>query len=319
MKRRDFLTAIGAGVAAVPTLLRAQTPPQGAAPGGRAGGAAGQPAGMPYTPGTGPKIPRKGRIKQGAFLTTFGDLKMTLEDQCREAVRIGLVGFELAQPASWPTLKKFGLVCTCAPSTGVTFENGVIHPDTHAATEKAMKAAIDTCSAGGVERMITIGGQRRGMSYEQAAENAVTYFNRVKAYAEDKNVTIAMEIMNTRYPDNRFGRPDQVFDHWSWGLDVVKRVNSPRIKVLFDIYHVQIADGDVIARIKESLPSISHFHTAGVPGRNEIDETQELNYRLIAQVIADSGFTGPVSHEYRPSPGKDPIKSLERCVDIIDV
>ena len=319
MKRRDFLTTIGAGVAAVPTLLTAQAPPQGGAPGGRAGGGAGQPAGTPYTPGNGPKIPRKGRIKQGAFLTTFGDLKMTLEDQCREAVRIGLIGFELAQPQSWPTLKKFGLVCTCAPSTGVTFENGVIHPDTHAATEKAMRAAIDTCSANGVERMITIGGQRRGMSYEQAAGHAVTYFNRVKAYAEEKNVTIAMEIMNTRYPDNRFGRPDQVFDHWGWGLDVVKRVNSPRIKVLFDIYHVQIADGDVIARIKESLPFISHFHTAGVPGRNEIDETQELNYRLIAQVIADSGFTGPVSHEYRPSPGKDPIKSLERCVEIIDV
>jgi hydroxypyruvate isomerase len=316
MKRRDFLTTIGAGMAAVPTLLTAQQAPQGAAPGGRAGGA---PAGTPYTPNNGPKIARKGRIKQGAFLTTFGDLKMSLEDQCREAVRIGLIGFELSQPAQWPTMKKFGLVCTCAPSTGVTFENGVIHRDAHDATEKAMKAAIDTCSANGVERMITIGGQRRGMAYDQAAENAVAYFNRVKSYAEDKNVTIAMEIMNTRYPDNRLGRPDQVFDHWSWGLDVVKRVNSPRIKVLFDIYHVQIADGDVIARIKESLPYISHFHTAGVPGRNEIDETQELNYRLVAQVIADSGFTGPVSHEYRPGPGKDPIKSLEKCVEIMDV
>jgi hydroxypyruvate isomerase len=318
MKRRDFLTTIGAGVVAVPAMLSAQDGRQGA-PGGRAGGAPAPPAGTPYTPGNGPKIPRKGRIRQGAFLTTFGDLKMTLEDQCREAVRVGLVGFELAQPASWPTLKKFGLICTCAPSTGVTFEDGVIHPEAHAKTEAAMKAAIDTCSANGVERMITIGGQRRGMGYEQAAENAVTYFNRVKSYAEDKNVTIAMEIMNTRYPDNRLGRPDQVFDHWGWGFDVVKRVNSPRIKALFDIYHVQVADGDVIARIKESLPFISHFHTAGVPGRNEIDETQELNYRLVAQTIADLGFTGPVSHEYRPSPGKDPIKSLEKCVELMDV
>ena len=314
MERRDFLTTLAAGVAAVPTILGAQAPQ-----GGRAGGAPAAQGGTPYTPNNGPKIPRKGRIRQGAFLTTFGDLKMSLEDQCREAVRIGLVGFELAQPATWPTLQKFGLICTCAPSTGVTFEDGVIQTAAHAKTEAAMKAAIDVCSAAGVERMITIGGQRRGMSYEQAAENAVTYFNRVKAYAEDKKVTIAMEIMNTRYPDNRLGRPDQVFDHWGWGLDVVKRVNSPRIKALFDIYHVQIADGDVIARIKESLPYISHFHTAGVPGRNEIDETQELNYRLVAQVIADSGFTGPVSHEYRPSPGKDPIKSLEKCVELIDV
>jgi hydroxypyruvate isomerase len=316
MERRDFLTTLAAGVAAVPAVLAAQ---QDGRQGGRAGGGAGQPAGTPYTPSTGPKIPRKGRIKQGAFRTTFGDLKMTLEDQCREAVRIGLIGFELAGPQDWPTMKKFGLVCTCAPSTGVTFENGVMHPEAHDATEAAMKAAIDNCAANGVERMITIGGQRRGMSNEQAAENAVAYFNRVKKYAEDKNVTIAMEIMNTRYPDNRLGRPDQVFDHWGWGLDVVKRVNSPRIKALFDIYHVQIADGDVIARIKESLPYISHFHTAGVPGRNEIDETQELNYRLVAQVIADLGFTGPVSHEYRPSPGNDPIKSLEKCVAVMDV
>ena len=317
MNRRDFLATIGSGVAAVP-LLAQQDGRQGGGGAGRAGGAA-QPAGTPYTPSNGPKIQRKGRLKQGAFRTTFGDLKMTLEDQCREAARIGLIGFELAAAQDWPTMKKFGLVCTCAPSTGVTFENGVIHPEAHDATEKAMKAAIDTCAANGVERMITIGGQRRGMSYEEAANNAVTYFNRVKSYAEDKGVTIAMEIMNTRYPDNRFGRPDQVFDHWGWGLDVVKRVNSPRIKALFDIYHVQIADGDVVARIKEGLPYISHFHTAGVPGRNEIDETQELNYRYVAQTLVDLGYTGPVSHEYRPSPGKDPIKSLEKCVEVMDV
>src|SRR6187431_2212038 len=204
MHRRDFLTTLAAGMAAVPAVLAQQ----GGAPGGRAGGAAGQATGTPYTPSTGPKIPRKGRIKQGAFRTTFGDLKMTLEDQCREAVRIGLIGFELAGPQDWPTMKKFGLVCTCAPSTVVTIENGVIHSEAHDATEKAMKAAIDNCAANGIERMITIGGQRRGMAYEQAAENAVTYFNRVKKYAEDKNVIIAMEIMNTRYPDNRLGRPD---------------------------------------------------------------------------------------------------------------
>ena len=125
--------------------------------------------------------------------------------------------------------------------------------------------------------------------------------------------------MNTRYPDNRLGRPDQVFDHLDWGVNVMKRVNSPKMKVLFDIYHVQIADGNVVARLKDAYPYISHFHTAGVPGRNEIDETQELNYRFIAQTLVELGFTGPVSHEYRPSPGKDPIKSLEKCVEIMDV
>jgi hydroxypyruvate isomerase len=316
MQRRDFLAMMAAG-AAMPMTGLAQQGQAGAQGGAQQG--AGRQGGTPYVPSTGPKIPRKGRLKQSCFATAFGDLRMTLEDRCREAVRIGLVGFELSGPQEWPTLKKFGLVSTCAPSTGVTFENGVIHRDAWPETEKNMRAAIDVCSANGVERMITVGGMRRGMSYEQAADNAVEYFNRIKAHAEDKNVTIAMEIMNTRYPDNRFGRPDQVFDHLDWGVNVVKRVNSPRIKVLFDIYHVQIADGDVVARMKEVFPYISHFHTAGVPGRNEIDETQELNYRYIAQAIVDLGFTGPVAHEYRPSPGRDPIKSLERAVEIMDV
>lgn len=316
MQRRDFLTTMAAGLTALPILsAEGQDGRQGGAP--AAAGARG--GGTPYTPSTGPKIPRKGRLKQSAFTTTFGDLRMSFEDQCKEAVRIGLVGFELVQPANWPTLKKYGLVCTCAPSTGVTFENGVIHTEAHDQTAKNMAAAIDVCAAGGVERMITVGGMRRGMSYEQAMDNAVLFFNRMKAHAEDKGVTISLEIMNTRYPDNRLGRPDQVFDHLDWGVEVMKRVNSPRMKVLFDIYHVQIADGNVVARLKEAYPYVSHFHTAGVPGRNEIDETQELNYRFIAQTIVDLGFTGPVSHEFRPTPGKDPIKSLEKCVALMDV
>lgn len=316
MQRRDFLTTMAAGLTALPILgAEGQGGRQGGAP--AAGGARG--GGTPYTPSTGPKIPRKGRLKQSAFTTAFGDLRMTFEDQCKEAVRIGLVGFELVQPANWPTLKKYGLVCTCAPSTGVTFENGVIHTEAHDQTAKNMAAAIDVCAAGGVERMITVGGQRRGMSNEQAMDNAVLFFNRMKAHAEDKGVTISLEIMNTRYPDNRLGRPDQVFDHLDWGVEVMKRVNSPRMKVLFDIYHVQIADGNVVARLKDAYPYVSHFHTAGVPGRNEIDETQELNYRFIAQTIVDLGFTGPVSHEYRPAPGNNPIASLEKCVALMDV
>jgi hydroxypyruvate isomerase len=318
MQRRDFLATMAAGLAVVPSLhAQGREGRQGGAPapGGRAGGR----GGTPYTPGNGPRIPRKGRIRQSAFTTVFGDLQMTFEDQCREAVRIGLVGFELVQPANWPTLKKYGLVCTCAPSTGVTFENGVIHTEDHDRTAKAMGDAIDVCAANGVERMITVGGMRRGMSNEEATDNAVRFFNRMKAHAEDKGVTIALEIMNTRYPDNRLGRPDQVFDHLDWGVNVMKQVNSPRMKVLFDIYHVQIADGNVVARLKDAYPYVSHFHTAGVPGRNEIDETQEINYRFIAQTLADMGCTWPVAHEFRPTPGKDPIKSLEKCVELMDV
>jgi len=319
MQRRDFLTTMAAGLAAVP-MVGAQAPaPRG---GGAQGGRAAAPSGPPYVPSDGPKIQRKGRIRQGAFLTTFGDLqaRMTLDDQCKEAVRIGLAGFELAGANTWPTLKKYGLTCTCAGSPqGMTFEDGIIHPEGHERTAQAVRTTIDACAANGIERFIAVGGMRRNMGYEEAADNAIKFLNSVKSYAEDKNVVMALEIMNTRYPDNRLGRPDQVFDHLDWGVNVMKRVNSPKMKVLFDIYHVQIADGNVVARLKDAYPYISHFHTAGVPGRNEIDETQELNYRFIAQTLVELGFTGPVSHEYRPSPGKDPIKSLEKCVEIMDV
>jgi hydroxypyruvate isomerase len=107
------------------------------------------------------------------------------------------------------------------------------------------------------------------------------------------------------------GRPDQLCDHAAWGFQLCKRVNSPRVKMLFDIYHAQVQDGNVIATIRDNIQWIAHFHTAGVPGRHEIDDTQELNYHLVAQTIAELRFAGYVAHEYRPTPGRDPIKSIE--------
>jgi hydroxypyruvate isomerase len=132
-------------------------------------------------------------------------------------------------------------------------------------------------------------------------------------------VTICIEVVNSKYTDPNFGRADAIFDHLAWGADVCRRVNSSRVKILFDIYHVQIMEGDVCANIKEYFPLIAHFHTAGVPGRREIDGTQELNYRFVAETIADLGFTGYVAHEWRPSPGQDPLESLRRVREIMDV
>jgi len=265
-------------------------------------------------------VRRKGRLKQALFRNVFGNNStLSFEDQCREAARLGCVGFDLIQPQDWPTLKKFGLVPTMAPSIGVTFQDGLIHKEVHDKVEKAMGDAIDLCAANGCSKMITVGGQRRGMSYEQGADNCVAFFNRIKAHAEDKGVTICLENMNTRYPDNVLGRPDQICDHVSWGFDVCRRVNSPSVKMLFDIYHAQVQDGNVSAAIKDNIQWIAHFHTAGVPGRHEIDDSQELNYRFIARTIVDSGFSGYVAHEYRPMPGRDPIEALERVLDIMDV
>lgn len=126
-----------------------------------------------------------------------------------------------------------------------------------------------------------------------------------------------MEITNSKVAADQ--RTDQVFDHLAWGIDVVKKVNSPRVKILFDSYHVQIADGDVTRNLRDNFDYICHIHVAGVPTRQEIDDKQELNFRFIANAIADLGYTGFVAHEYRPGPGRDVIKSLEQCFEIMNV
>ena len=138
--------------------------------------------------------------------------------------------------------------------------------------------------------------------------------NEIKAHAEDKQVTICMEYLNSKV-----NHKDYMFDHIAWGVDVMKRVNSPRVKILYDIYHAQIMDGDIVRNIRDHFQWIGHFHTGGNPGRHEIDDTQELNYRFIMQAIADLGFTGFVTHEYSPTQGHDPIAMLAKAIEICDV
>jgi hydroxypyruvate isomerase len=292
MRRRDFLaTVAAAGVAAA---ARSQTPP--------------------------PPAPHTGRVKQALMRVNFGrDTTRSFDDMCREAARLGVHGFDLIGAPDWPTLKKHGLVCTMAPAMGVTIRDGLIRVELHDAIEKSMREEIDLCAANGWPNFITVGGERRGLGYEEGKDRCAALLNRVKAHAEDKNVTICIEVVNSKYTDPEFGRADAIFDRLEWGADVCRRVNSPRLKILFDIYHVQIMEGDVCANIRKYFPLIGHFHTAGVPGRHEIDDSQELNYRFVAQTLAELGFTGYVAHEYRPSPGRDPIDSLRRCLDVMNV
>jgi hydroxypyruvate isomerase len=263
---------------------------------------------------------RQGRVKQALMRVNFGrDTKLTFDDMCREAARVGYRGFDLVGPQDWPTLKKYGLVCTMAPAMGVTIRDGLIRPALHDAIEKAMHDEIDLCAANGWPNIITVGGERRGIGSEEGKDHCVALLNRVTARAEDKGVTICIEVVNSKYTDPDLGRADAIFDHLEWGADVCRRVNSPRVKILFDIYHVQIMEGDVAAAIRKYFPLIAHFHAAGVPGRHEPDDTQELNYRFIANAIADLGFTGYVAHEFRPSPGRDPVENLRRVIDIMDI
>jgi hydroxypyruvate isomerase len=256
--------------------------------------------------------PRKGKFKQSVMGVNFAP-NTPMDEMCRQAARIGFTGFDLIDPKDWPTLKQHGLIPTLYHDNGNTFEDGIIHPEVHEAQEKLLHADIDRAAANACPNVIVVGGQRRGMPYQEGSDHAVAFLNRVKAHAEEKGVNIVLE------PVNPVDRPDQILNRLGITADICKRVNSPRVKMLFDIYHAQKIDGDVASNLRQYFPWIGHIHTAGVPGRHEIDETQELNYRFLAQTIADLGYTGSIAHEYRPSPGRDPIKDLEQAFQIMNV
>jgi hydroxypyruvate isomerase len=294
MKRRDFLL----GVTAAPL----------AAALARGTAAAGQAAP--------PRRPRT-RIQQSLMPQVWGDSKLSFEQRCETLARVGYRAVDLPTPEQAPLLKKYGLTPALMTGTGTSFRDGLIRKEMHDAFEKATREGIDMCARVGCPNLIGLPGERRGMSRDEGAENTVAFFNRVKGYAEQKGITLCMEITNSKVAADQ--RTDQIFDHLAWGVDVCTRVNSPRVKLLFDIYHVQVADGDVTRNLRDHFDWISHIHVAGVPGRLEIDDTQELNYRFIANAIADLGYTGFVAHEWRTSPGRDTVESLERCFKILDV
>jgi hydroxypyruvate isomerase len=240
---------------------------------------------------------------------------MSFEDCCREAARLGCKGFDLIAPTDWPTLKKYGLVPSMYPAgPGGSITDALNRTENHERIEKSLRAAIDEAASNGAPNVITFSGNRKGMDDREGADNCVVFLNRVKAQAEDKGVTICMELLNSKV-----NHRDYMFDHMAWGVDVVSRVNSPRVKILYDIYHAQIMDGDIVRTIRDHFRWIGHFHTGGNPGRHDIDDTQELNYRFIAQAIVDLNFTGYFAHEYTPAEGHDPIATLNRAIEICDV
>jgi hydroxypyruvate isomerase len=259
-------------------------------------------------------VSRKGRLKQAVTRGVFGR-NMPLDDCCREAARLGCKGFDLIEPADWPTLKKYGLVPSMyPPGPGGSIPDALNRIENHERIEKSLRAGIDQAAANGVPNVITFSGNRRGMDDRQGADNCVAFLNRVKAQAEDKGVTVCMELLNSKV-----NHRDYMFDHMAWGVDVMSRVNSPRVKILYDIYHAQIMDGDVVRNIRDNFRWIGHFHTGGNPGRHDIDETQELNYKFVAQAIVDLSYTGYLAHEYTPAEGHDPIATLNKALDICDV
>ncbi len=257
--------------------------------------------------------PKKGALKQCVTTGVFGR-GMSFEDMCRHAAELGFYGFDLIGPDRWPVLKKYGLMPTMMPPPyGGTIPDGINEPANHARIEKTMREAIDLCAAHGVPNAIVLTGSRRGMKDEVGADNCVAFLNRVKGQAEDKGVTLCIELLNSKV-DHK----DYMCDHTAWGVGVTGRVNSPRVKLLYDIYHMQIMEGDIVRTIRANIQWLAHFHTGGNPGRHEIDGTQELNYRFVAEALRELGFDGQVAHEYSPAKGRDPIQSLKEAKEIFE-
>jgi hydroxypyruvate isomerase len=265
-----------------------------------------------------PSAARRAPIRQSVMPSVWGQgSTLSFEERCRILARIGFKAVDLPTPQQVPILKAYGLAPAMMTGAGTTFENGLIRRELHDKFEAAFHGGIDACAAAGCPNLIAMPGERRGMSREESIANAVAILSRVKGYAEQKAVTLCMEITNSKVAADQ--RTDQVFNHLDWGLEVCRQVNSPRVKIVYDIYHVQIADGDVTRNLRDHVDRICHIHVAGVPSREEIDDTQELNYRFIANAIADLGYTGFVAHEHRPGPGRDPVKSLEQVFQILNV
>jgi hydroxypyruvate isomerase len=253
--------------------------------------------------------PLKGRLKQSAARWCYRNIP--IEDLAREAAAMGLKGIDLIEPKDWPTLKKHGLVPTMV-SGGGTIADGLNRKENHDKLEREFRENIPRAAEAGVPNVITFSGNRRGLPDSEGIENCVAGLNRVKALAEQHGVTICLELLNSK-----IDHKDYQCDHTPWGVEVVKRVNSPRVKLLYDIYHMQIMEGDVIRTIRENIQWIAHFHTGGVPGRHEIDSSQELNYPAVIRAIVDTGFSGYVAHEFVPV--REPLKSLREAAVLCDL
>lgn len=274
-------------------------------------GAAGAMAALPNLAASAQDAPAlKGRIKQSVSKWCYG--KIPFDDFCREAKAMGLVGVDLLDPGDWPTIKAHGLICTMSNGPG-PIHKGWNDPANHKQLIEDGEKRLQEVADAGWPNMIVLSGNRRGMPDEEGLKNCVTGLKKIMPLAEKLGVNVMMELLNSKR-DHK----DYMCDHTAWGVELVKRVESDRFKLLYDIYHMQIMEGDVINTITENIAYIGHIHTGGVPGRHDIDNTQELYYPRICQAIVDAGFTGFVAHEFMPT-AANPLDSLRNAISICDV
>ena len=250
-----------------------------------------------------------GNIKQSVCRWCYRAL--SLEQLSEAARKIGLQSIELIGPDEFKTVKAYGLTCAMTRGAG-TIDSGLNRIENHDRLEEELRKNIDFAAAEKIPNVICFSGNRKGMPDDEGLKNCAIGAKRIVGYAEKMGVTVCMELLNSKV-----NHKDYMCDHTSWGAELVRQVGSPRFKLLYDIYHMQIMEGDIIRTIRDNIKYIGHFHTAGNPGRHEIDDTQELNYRAIAQAIVDTGYTGYLGHEF--SPLGDPLKALDQAITICDV
>jgi hydroxypyruvate isomerase len=270
----------------------------------------------------------RGRIRQSIAQWCFAE-HWNLDELCRVAVDLGCRSVELVGPDAWPTLEKYGLTCAIAPNgmPDPPFVKGFNNPAYHEQILSVTRKTIDQCADFGIPTVIAFTGYKwrtaddpssGEIPPDEGAANCVKGLKELCRHAEKKQVNVAIEILNTRASDHPMkGHPGYQGDHTDYVMDIVERVGSPNMKILFDIYHVQIMDGDVIRRLRQYKDYLGHVHTAGNPGRKELDEAQELNYRAIMLALAELDYQGFVGHEFIPT--GDPLRGLRQACALCDV
>ena len=257
------------------------------------------------------KVVKKGRIKQSICGGCLRKMGLSREEEASVAAKMGLLGLDLVGRGDWDAVKKHGLVATMVPGAG-SIKKGLNDKSMHPEFLEDFKNNIKAAAEYKWPNVICMAGDREGISNEQGLDNCHTILKEAVKIAEDSGVTICMELLNSKV-----NHPGYMCDKSAWGFELCRRVNSPRFKMLYDIYHMQIMEGDLIATIRKNIDFIGHFHTAGVPGRHELDENQEIYYPAVMRVIAESGYQGYVAHEYTPT--QDPMKSLVQAMQACDV
>jgi hydroxypyruvate isomerase len=269
---------------------------------------AGVPA--PSAAAQGARAVTKGRLKQSVSRWCYS--KIPMPEFCKAVAGMGLPAIDLLEEADWKVVRDYGLICSMGYAGGGSIRDGLNVKANHDAIVGNFERLIPRAKEMQVPNVITFFGNRKGMSDEEATANCIEGLNRVKKIAEDNGVTICVELLNSKV-DHK----DYQGDRTKFGVDIVKAVASPRVKLLYDIYHMQIMEGDLIRTIRDNHEYLAHFHTGGVPGRHELDGTQEVTWSAVATAIADLKFDGYVAHEFVPT--RDPLTSLREAVVLCDV